>query len=287
MSIVEVRFRIYLKDIVRNISNLEKEDLDKINTSIKINSIIKNVKLGKGIYDNITNGNSFIYQPLLGACSKYLKRKLGFSIYIMLKEITENIDNSDTIIRLTINEIFNILNYGKTSCIIMSKNNFKNMISLVKPIVDLYRESYSCSKDRFYVSDELDLSMIDNRIKLDKVHTVKLIKPTRPYGKNIIETLDSKIFMQPIVINNGLPINPAVWNICYYFNKKYNTNLVIRCIVPVNMEIKNCISYNISRFKENCSSYTEQRKSIPKKYRDKTSLLILSTMDWLLNNKPI
>ena len=29
--------------------------------------------------------------------------------------------------------------------------------------------------------------MIDNRIKLDKVHTVKLIKPTRPYGKNIIE----------------------------------------------------------------------------------------------------
>ena len=134
---------------------------------------------------------------------------------------------------------------------------------------------------------ELDLSMIDNRIKLDKVHTVKLIKPTRPYGKNIIETLDSKIFMQPIVISNGLPINPAVWNICYYFNKKYNTNLVIRCIVPVNMEIKNCISYNISRFKENCSSYTEQRKSIPKKYRDKTSLLILSTMDWLLNNKPI
>jgi acetoacetate decarboxylase len=93
--------------------------------------------------------------------------------------------------------------------------------------------------------------------------------------------------MQPIVISNGLPINPAVWNICYYFNKKYNTNLVIRCIVPVNMEIKNCISYNISRFKENCSSYTEQRKSIPKKYRDKTSLLILSTMDWLLNNKPI
>lgn len=79
--------------------------------------------------------------------------------------------------------------------------------------------------------------MIDNRIKLDKVHTVKLIKPTRPYGKNIIETLDSKIFMQPIVINNGLPINPAVWNICY-FNKKYNTNLVIRCIVPVNMETK-------------------------------------------------
>lgn len=77
MSIVEVRFRIYLTDIVRNISNLEKEDLDKINTSIKINSIIKNVKLGKGIYDNITNGNSFIYQPLLGACSKYLKRKLG------------------------------------------------------------------------------------------------------------------------------------------------------------------------------------------------------------------
>ena len=44
MSIVEVRFRIYLTDIVRNISNLEKEDLDKINTSIKINSIIKNVK---------------------------------------------------------------------------------------------------------------------------------------------------------------------------------------------------------------------------------------------------
>lgn len=101
----------------------------------------------------------------------------------------------------------------------MSRNNFKNMISLVKPIVDLYRESYTCSKDRFYVNDELDLSMIDNRIKLDKVHTVKLIKPTRPYGKNIIETLDSKIFMQPIVINNGLPINPAVWNICYYFNK--------------------------------------------------------------------
>lgn len=98
MSIVEVRFRIYLKDMVRNIANLEKEDLDKINTSIKINSIIKNVKLGKGIYDNITNGKGFIYQPLLGACSKYLKRKLGFSIYIMLKEITENIDNSDTII---------------------------------------------------------------------------------------------------------------------------------------------------------------------------------------------
>jgi hypothetical protein len=60
-----------------------------------------------------------------------------------------------------------------------------------------------------------------------------------------------------------------------------------RCQTSAMNLTMNCISYNISRFKENCSSYTEQRKSIPKKYRDKTSLLILSTMDWLLNNKPI
>jgi hypothetical protein len=108
MSIVEVRFRIYLTDMVRNIANLEKEDLDKINTSIKINSIIKNVKLGKGIYDNITNGKGFIYQPLLGA-SSYKNLKL-FSICLFLLAISEIFVNKSLIIELSNKIVFNTVN---------------------------------------------------------------------------------------------------------------------------------------------------------------------------------
>jgi hypothetical protein len=186
MSIVEVRFRIYLTDIVRNISNLEKEDLDKINTSIKINSIIKNVKLGKGVYDNITNGKSFINQPLLGACSKYLKRKLGFSIYIMLKEITENIDNSDTIIRLTINEIFNILNYGKTSCIIMSRNNFKNSGVVSTGQIYVAKKTVENPTDN-------DVGLIDISVNVNQIKILKLVGTIPTTNITVEQTADVDI----------------------------------------------------------------------------------------------
>lgn len=281
---------VILEEMVKNIDKLPSFEKTMLNSSMEVNSLIKCVKIGKGVKHSILNCLPFTYTPLLSAKSQYLKKKLGFDIFYILKSITKNYSNDEELMKYATNEIFNLLNYKKTTVNVLSSENYKIIVGILSPISKIYCDTFRCNTSKYFLENDIDFNIVSSNIEFLNSYKILYVKPKKSFTDTNIENIDTKVFAMPVIIGkNGIAINKALWNICYDLNSKFNANLVVRCLVPENVKVLEGMVMDTNLFinKEILSGryYCYNFSKIPKEHFNKLSIFILSTIDTILNKQ--
>lgn len=282
-------FRDIVSEMITNLRNIGIDDKIKIRKSLEVNGVIRNIKIDKGISNSIFYNKNFGYKILLSPRSNYIKRNLGFDVFYILKEVLDNSEDSKTIFDYVSNELFNILNYGRTSVKILSSESYFELCKIYKPILHKYQLIFRCNTNTILLANDLDTSMISKNLKLEGEYKVMYVKPNKAFTETSIDDLEVKEFAMPVIIDyDGDPINKALWNVCYNVNSKYKTSLAIRCLVPIGITINSCKVLNTRIMHEEINKYYKNNISkIPERHYNKLSIMIISTVDTILNKPQI
>lgn len=288
----ELEFRETLKKILEemifNIRNLNVHQIMKIRKSMEVNEVIKDIKIERGISNFIYNKERFSYKILLSPKAQYVRKYLGLDIFYLLKDMLDGSPDEKDIMSYVFNELFNIINYGKTTTNILSGGSYYTLIGIYRPMVESYQQTFRCTKEKEFNAKNLDYSVVSKDIIMDGEYRVLFVVPNKTYTNTDINNLTVKTFALPIIMdNNGLPINKALWNVCYNINAKYGTSLAVRCLVPTTTRVDGCKILNGKILEDEIYKYYKTNISkIPRElHYQKLSILILSTVDTIINKE--
>lgn len=274
------KLTLVFSNLIDGIVKLNEEDTSKIDISIKVNSIIRNFKFDKEIKSKLLNGKSINFTPLLSPKSKFITSRLGIDIFLLLKSI-----NDDTrVLELVLNELFNIINYKKTTIAILVDKEFQYLKNLFTNVHKQYVDSFLLTNDIVYNSTNIVYKAISDNIPENINYKIVYIKPTCRYGKGNIRNVPIRLFGLPTLIGqDGIPVNSTVWDAVYKANKKFGSSLLVKCLVPYNAIIINAKAYNHNIVKRDIVKYyMDNMKKIYEDY-DKYSVILNSVIATIMN----
>ena len=283
----------YLCVLAEGISKLDAFSLIILDRSVGVNNTIRNFLIPKGVGKLIESGTDVEYiKPLLSSKSRFLKDYLGFDMYLYLKELY-----SLDIVYYTLNEVYNLLNYGKTTTKIISSEMYVNMINIFNPISKLYRNSFLIPYkvvDTKTVSSKALMSPLVDNVKYELMY----IKPKVSFS-NVGASSTKRTYGLPTVFGlDGLPVNTLVWNEILRTNYSIGTDIYVRCLVPVDKnvidsiakigEVKRLHKNNINKYYKNNIDKLLKAKSYLNGVADcynKMSIVILTSVESYRRNK--
>lgn len=274
------KLTLVFNNLIDNITKLKQEDINRIDISIKVNTIIRNFKFDKEIKSKLIEGKSINFVPLLSPKSKFITNRLGIDIFLLLKSI-----NDDTrVLELVLNELFNIINYKKTTINILVDNDFQYLKKLFNETHKQYVDAFLLTSDIVYNSSNIVYKAISDIIPTGINYKVVYVKPTCKYGRGNVKSTPVRLFGLPTLIGqDGRPVNTTVWDAVYRANKKFNTNLLVKCLVPYNTIIINAKAYNHNIIKRDIVKYySDNIKKISEDY-DRYSVILNSVIVTIMN----
>lgn len=226
--------------LFNSISNLNRYDIDLLERSKETNTYISEYKFDKKTKDKLRNDEEPIFFQLMRIDSKYFKNYLNYTIIEIVDDIIYLNKEFDSLKAFVLNELFNILNYRKTTITLLPKSDFYYLHNLFKEIKNNYVDNFILGNKKFYTSKDLKLDPYKNIIKDDVLYKVLYIVPDKQYSSSCkITKLNTRGIMAPVVLDkNGKPLNSKLWDCIYKINKNFNKEFSIRCLVPVNLRLK-------------------------------------------------
>lgn len=253
-----------------SISKLDSNSLGMLDRSVGVNKTIRNFLIPKGIGKLIEQNSDVEYiKPLLSSKSRFLKDYLGFDMYLFLKELY-NID----VVYYTLNEVYNLLNYGKTTTRIIDSNVYVNIINIFNPISKLYRNSFIIPTkilNSKTVSSKAIMSPLEEGVTYELVY----IKPKVSFSNSGISNTKRTYGLPTVIGLDGLPANTLVWNDVFRTNYSAGTDIYVRCLIPVKQKIGSLdIDIDISKLGKVMSL---NKNNINKYYKNNIDLLLKAT----------
>lgn len=273
-----------IKMLFENIATLDKYSFDLLERSIETNKYISEYKFDKSTKDKIRNDNQPTFFQLMRVDSKYFKNFLDYTLMEIINDIIYLNSENECYKEFVINEIFNILNYRKTSITLLSKNDFYSLHNILKDIKNSYVDNFVLGSKKFYTKENLKLEPFKNIIKDGILYKVLYIVPNKSYGDNSkITKMNTRGIMAPVVLDtNGIPLNDKLWNCVYKINKNFKKEFPVRCLVPINLRLKHSV---ISMNNKLLISYFNDLVMFKDKINKKMSLLTFINIDTYYQRK--
>lgn len=272
-----------LSNLVNSILELDNISIEKIRTSISVNSRIKYFKFDKNVYTKISKGEKITFHPLLSPRSRFVTDICKLDIYLLVKSILgENDDKID----LVINEIFNIINYKQTSVDVLSLSELLSLYAFFKDIKSKYVESFLVAKDEVYGSKNIHYKAVCSDVPRNINYKVLYIIPKKKYSNVTIDKIPTRLFGLPTLIRkDGIPFNTVVWDAVVDANKEFGTNIAIKCLVPHNIIVENCKVLNSAYLKRDIVRYYKNNINKLDHGYEKFSIVINSLICTILARK--
>lgn len=235
-----VELKCYIKIIFEHIKNLSREDMLSLEKSLEINTFIQDYKFDKLTLDKLRKDEQPRFYPILRIDSAYLENYYGKNFIETINEVEEEDESYKDLSKYVINELHNLMNYRKTSKIVMNKLVFNELYNSFKKIKEDYSDQFILGKKKSYKKSDFNLTPMDIMDE-NTVYKVVYIVPNKMYKpKNLkITKINSRGIMGAIVIGqDGLPINNRLWNCIAKINIENKVEIPLRCLVPVNLYLK-------------------------------------------------
>ena len=274
------KLTLVFSNLIEGITKLKQEDISRIDISIKVNTIIRNFKFDKEIKSKLIEGKSINFTPLLSPKSKFITSRLGIDIFLLLKSI-----NDDTrVLELVLNELFNIINYKKTTINILVDSDFQYLKKLFNETHKQYVDAFLLTSDIVYNSSNIVYKAISDIIPTGLNYKVVYVKPTCRYGRGNVKSTPVRLFGLPTLIGqDGRPVNTTVWDAVYRANKKFNTKKNRNFHSNGNTIIINAKAYNHNIIKRDIVKYySDNIKKISEDY-DRYTVILNSVIVTIMN----
>lgn len=280
---------LFLKECIREIFfsilyTLE-EDKNKLNTSIRVNEVIKEYKFDKNFFTKIQRDEKPVFFPMLNITSKYFKRFYDKLIFEIILEVVDENSNYSGLEKYVLNELHNLLNHRKTSIILLNKKYFDRLYIMFKDIKDSFIEQYMISNKIYYSKEDFTLEPF-NLLENDVNYKVVYIIPSKFYGNEIVKLskINPRGLMAPMIMDTkGKPLNLRIWNAVAYINNTFKTSIPLKCLVPTGTFVEdNKIVKMSNKILINCFS---NLKPFKEKLNRKISLILFSLTETYYNRK--
>lgn len=275
-----------IRDMFYNIINCNKDDIEKMDLSLEVNSFIKEYKFDKNYHKKIKEDIKPLFYPILNGTSNVFKHYFGKPLVDIIDDVIEESPMSfDKYKKYILNELHNIINYRKSTVILLDKKTFDQLHDKFLEIKNNFTEEYVLGNSKFYTKDNFMLDPYDI-LEKDVTYKVVYIIPSKTYG-NVefkLSKNNPRGIMAPVIFNKeGIPATLKLWNSVAVINKKYNLNIPVKCLVPVGTFIENnkVIKLNNKVF-INCFNSLSVFKE---KLNRKISLLLFSLTETYYNRR--
>lgn len=286
---IEYTNYIFMKDTIRNmfyyIINSNDNDKEKLKSSLSINQFIKEYKFDREYHKKLREDTKPIFYPILNVSSKFFRKHFIKTLIEIVEEVSTESPTFTAYKNYIINELHNIINFRKSSIILLPKTNFDELHNMFMEIKEEFAEQFILGNKKLYSKYDFSLEPFDV-LEDDVLYKVVYIIPKVLYSEKNHKLTKSnpRGIMAPVIFNKeGTPITAKFWDSIAVLNIKYNVEIPVKCLVPVDTYITNNKVIKMSnKVLINCFS---NLKMFKEKLNRNISLLLFSITETYYNRR--